>query len=274
MTYNVLGPGALDYLPCSYGTSKLTFRGPQRDMLDPYVAFLGGTHTFGKFIRQPYPLRVEHLTGVTSVNFGQMNAGLDVFMGDPVVPTAARGARVVVLEVLGAGNLTNRLYRVHKRRNDRFLYAQADLKRLFPEVDFAQFNFTRHMLLELYQRDPQRFAVVRRGVQRVWMRRTRQLVGQLGDKVVLVRIRDDPLNQTWPVGKGFGPALVSDAMIEGLKDKVSAIVDVPATKPRLPEAGGTMVFNALEEAAAKTVAPPHMHEAVAQALLPVLDRLM
>lgn len=274
MTYDVLGPSVLDYLPCGYGTSKLIFRGPQRDLSGPYVAFLGGTQTFGKFIRQPYPLRVEHLTGVTSVNFGQINAGLDAFTTDPVVPTAARAARVTVLEILGAGNLTNRLYRVHKRRNDRFLYASADLKRLFPEVDFAQFNFTRHMLLELYQRDPQRFAVVRRGVQRVWVRRMRQLVGQVGDRVVLVRIGNDPLNQTWPAGNGFGPALVTDAMIEGLRDKVSAIVDVPATKPRLSEDSNTMVFNALEEAAAKTVAPPHMHEAVAQALLPVLDRLI
>lgn len=30
MTYDALGAGALDYLPCRYGTSKLLFRGPRR----------------------------------------------------------------------------------------------------------------------------------------------------------------------------------------------------------------------------------------------------
>lgn len=274
MTYDVLGPSALDYLPCRYGTSKLIFRGPQRDLKDPYVAFVGGTQTFGKFVEQPYPLKVEHLTGVTSVNFGQMNAGLDVFVSDPTVSKAARRARVTVLEVLGAGNLNNRLYSVHKRRNDRFLRASADLKRLYPEVDFTQFNFTRHMLLDLYQRDTQRFATLRRDLQRVWVRRMRQLLGQLGEKVVLVRIGDDPVDQTWPVGKGFGPVLVTDAMIEGLREHACAIVDVPAPLNAASEGNSRMVFNALEEDAAKRVAPPAVHDAVAQALLPVLDRLM
>jgi hypothetical protein len=42
MTYDALGVGALDYLPCRYGTSKLLFRGPRRPLKDPYLVFMGG----------------------------------------------------------------------------------------------------------------------------------------------------------------------------------------------------------------------------------------
>ena len=146
MTYDILGPGALDYLPCLYGTSKLTFRGPRRALEGPYVAFLGGIVTFGKFIEQPFPLRVEHLTGVTSVNFGQVNAGLDVFANDASILEVAAQAKVTVMEATGAANMSNRFYTVHPRRNDRFLHAMPDLRRLYHDVDFTQFSFTHHML--------------------------------------------------------------------------------------------------------------------------------
>jgi hypothetical protein len=43
MTYDALGAGALEYLPCRYGTSKLLFRGPRRSLNKPYLVFLGGT---------------------------------------------------------------------------------------------------------------------------------------------------------------------------------------------------------------------------------------
>ena len=161
MTYDILGPGALDYLPCQYGMSKLTFRGPRRALEAPYVAFLGGTATFGKFIEQPFPLLVEHLTGGTSVNFGQVNAGLDVFSKDSTVLEAARGAQVTVVEVMGAANMSNRFYSVHPRRNDRFLHVLPDLRQLYYDVDFTQFSFTQHMLRHLYLRDSGRFFQLR-----------------------------------------------------------------------------------------------------------------
>ncbi|UWR26888.1 DUF6473 family protein [Sulfitobacter sp. S223] len=274
MIYDVLGPVALDYLPCRYGTSKLIFRGPQRELKNPYIAFLGGTQTFGKFIEQPYPLRVEHLTGVASVNFGQMNAGLDVFASDPVIAEAAHGARVTVLEVLGAINLSNRLYSVHPRRNDRFLRTAPDLRALYPEVDFSQFNFTQHMLSDLFQRDSQRFATMRRILQRTWVRRMRQLIDRLGGHVVLLRIGNDAQDKICPVGQGFGPVLVSDDMIEEVRGAVSAIVDVPASLTDGPNRYDGMIVSAPEEEAAKVVAPARVHSAVAQALLPVLDQLI
>jgi hypothetical protein len=274
MSYDILGPEALDYVPCTYGTSKLVFRGPARVLEAPYVAFLGGTQTFGKFIEQPYPLKVEHLTGVASVNFGQMNAGPDVYLKDQVVLEAARGARVTVLEVLGAANMNNRLYRVHMRRNDRFLRASEELERLYPDVDFSQFNFTQHMLRHLRDTGPEQFFVLERCLQRTWMRRMRQLLGQLGRKVVLVHLQggavtDPERPQDWP-----GAAFVTDQMIDNLRGLVSAVVDVRSENGRACETAGGMVFHKRQGAAARAVVGPHVHSAAAQALQPVLDRLM
>lgn len=272
MTYDILGPGALDYLPCRYGTSKLTFRGPRRVLEAPYVAFLGGTATFGKFIEQPFPLLVEHLTGVPSVNFGQVNAGLDVFAKDATVLDAARGAQVTVVEVLSAANMNNRFYSVHPRRNDRFLHALPDLKQLYYDVDFTQFSFTQHMLRHLYLRDPARFGQMHQMLQKTWVRRMRRLLTQLSQEVVLVRIGGVEVGDDWPMGSGTAATLVDDDMVDRLGPLLSAIVDVPLDDCSVSEKG--MAFSMMEESAARAVPSPQVHGAVAAALCPVLDRLM
>ena len=55
MAYEKLGGVSLNYDPCTYPDSKLMFRGPQRDLTSDYIAFLGGTETYGKFIAEPFP---------------------------------------------------------------------------------------------------------------------------------------------------------------------------------------------------------------------------
>lgn len=271
MSYDALGPGPLDYLPCQYGTSKLTFRGPMRDLEAPYVAFIGGTQTFGKFIEQPYPLKVEHLTGVQSVNLGQVNAGLDVFAKEAAVQEAAQGARVTVLEVLGAANMSNLFYAVHPRRNDRFLRAQEHLGRLYPDVDFAQFNFTQHMLSHLHDTDAERFELIKRGLQRAWVRKMRHLLAKLGDNVVLLHLDAQTQNHGNYGGAGCGAAFVTNEMLALLDPVVKSVVRV-AAKQSTDMHG--MAFNLLEEEAAGAVSGPQTHTEAAEALLPVLDSLM
>ena len=55
MAYEYAGEAALDYFPCRYGQSKLLFRGPRRRLEGAYVAAIGGTETYGKFVPDPYP---------------------------------------------------------------------------------------------------------------------------------------------------------------------------------------------------------------------------
>lgn len=160
MTYDALGAGALDYLPCRYGTSKLLFRGPRRSVKKPYLAFLGGTETYGKFLSNPFPALIEQSLGRTCINLGCVNAGVDVFATDVQVTEMATWADVTVVQLMGAQNMSNRFYTVHPRRNDRFLKPLALLQAIYREVDFAEFNFNKHMLQHLYRHSPGRFETV------------------------------------------------------------------------------------------------------------------
>ena len=274
MTYNVLGPAALEYLPCQYGSSRLTFRGPKRQLDVPYIVFLGGNQTYGKFIEKPFPLRVEHQTGITSVNLGQPNAGLDVFAGDVTVAEMSRQARVCVIEVLGAANMSNRFYKVHPRRNDRFLGAAPQLRHLYPDVDFTAFHFTGHMLQHLYHLDAERFAVVRRTLQRVWVQRMRRLCKKLGGKVVLLWMARDTVPDQWAGGPGEGPAFVCRDMLEALTEVAYVTVEAPWSTQARAQGTSGMVFTPFEKGAASLLAGPEAHCDAAEVLRPVLDDLV
>ena len=143
------GQRALEYYPCRYGTSRILFRGPRRLLDGSYVAFLGSTETYGRFVEAPYPALLEDRLAVSCVNFGVVNAGVDLYLNDPGVMGLAAGAGAKVVQVMGAQNLSNRYYSVHPRRNDRFLRASDRLEALYPEVDFTEFHFVRHLLGKL-----------------------------------------------------------------------------------------------------------------------------
>jgi hypothetical protein len=101
-----------------------------------------------------FPELLEDHVGLPVVNLGAINAGIDVFSCDETVLSACSGARAVVLQAMGAHNLRNRFYSVHQRRNDRFLRASPLLSTLYPEVDFTEFAFTRHLIQTLHDTDP------------------------------------------------------------------------------------------------------------------------
>ena len=115
MVFERMGRTPLDYKPVRYGTCKLTFRGPLRDLSGGYVACLGGTETHGKFLDRPWPERLEADLGLPCVNFGLPNAGPDVFLRDDGLLDLARAASAVVLQVPCAMNLSNPYYDVHPR---------------------------------------------------------------------------------------------------------------------------------------------------------------
>ena len=126
------GAGALDYFPCRYGASKSLFRGPLRDLSRPYVAMLGGSPTFGKYVDHPYPALVERALGLPVANLGGLNAGPDFYLSDPGLMDVAAGAQLAVVQITGAEAVSNPFYSVHGRRNDRFLAATPALRPLTP----------------------------------------------------------------------------------------------------------------------------------------------
>lgn len=112
--------------------------------------------------------------------------GVDFHLTDPAVTRVAETAAEYVLVLPPLGNLSNPYYRVHPRRNDRFVAATPRLKALFPDVDFAACSFTGHALGLLAATSPERFIEVRRLLMRVWLARIQTLLARLPDTGVLI----------------------------------------------------------------------------------------
>ncbi len=275
MTYERLGEGALDYFPCRYGTSKLLFRGPRRKLEGAYCAVLGGTETYGKFIAAPYPALIEASSAIPMINFGCVNAGADVFVNDPTVIEACVRARVTVVQITGAHNISNRFYAVHPRRNDRFLRASTLLKAIYREVDFTEFHFTRHMLSTLQTLSPERFAVVAEELQAAWVARMKLLLGKTEGKTVVLWMADQAPDETGGFdGLGRDPVLVSRAMIEAIRPHSTHFLEVVASLRARTAGLAGKLFTPMEEPAAQETPGPLLHQEVADALAPVLERII
>ena len=146
MTLNDDSETVIDYKPWRHCTSRLAFRGPAQRLDEPYVAIVGGSETFGKFVDYPFVDLLRAEIGIPVVNLGVMHAGLSLIMDDPTILDIASNAQMTVVQVLGATNMSNRFYSVHPRRNDRFVSASKRMQVLFPDVDFTDFNFIGHLL--------------------------------------------------------------------------------------------------------------------------------
>lgn len=130
--------------------------------------------------------------------------GVDLHLADTALGERAAAASGFVLVLPPLGNLTNPYFRVHPRRNDRFVAARAPLKALFPEVDFAAFAFTGHALGTLAAVCPERFALVRQELVAAWELRMRLLLVVLPSKGVLI---DLPAPEWLPRPALTGPGL-------------------------------------------------------------------
>ncbi|TNC74072.1 DUF6473 family protein [Rubellimicrobium roseum] len=202
----------------------LRFRDPERRPPGGHVVFLGGAETRGEVLERPFPALVETALGVPCLNLGVAQASAEAFLADPEVVGTCRGAALTVIEVMGAANLSNRLYAVHPRRNDRFLRALPALEAIVPGVDLCGVCFTRHLLRELRAAAPDRFDLVREELRLAWRARMRTLIERVGGPVLLLRL---PPEEGDPV-LGPDPLFVTDAMVEALRPWVAGIVEVPA----------------------------------------------
>lgn len=257
-----------DYACCGYGASKMLFRGPERGLDRPYVAVLGGTEAFGKFIAKPYPALIEAATGLRVINLGAVNAGVDLFLQEEAVRKVAAQAEAVIVQVLGAQNLSNRFYAVHPLRNDRFIAARQPLRALYPEVDFTEFHFTRHMLLSLQRRSASRFDLIVQELRKEWVIRMRLLLESIEMPTVLLWLAGHA-----PPGPGIyanlegHPPLVDAGMIEQVRAKASTYLEIVRSPDNLrgrPVGGGP---------AQRSFPAAAVHHEVARCVVSALGRL-
>lgn len=275
MTYENLGENALDYYPCRYGKSKLLFRGPRKKLDGAYIAMLGGTETYGKFIEKPFASLIEEVMGISCVNFGCINAGVDVYANEQTVIDACANARVTVVQVMGAQNMSNRFYAVHPRRNDRFLRASTLMKTIYREVDFTDFNFTRHLLSTLKELSEERFTIVRDELMEAWVARMTLLLKKIGGKTVLLWLAGHTPDEASDMeGLSHDPLFIDRVLIERIRPLVTEIIEVVPSQSAQARGTEGMYFSPMEEPAASEMLGVGSHVEVAQALAEPLKRLM
>jgi len=275
MKHDTLSEAGQIYAPCRYGNSRLFFRGPRRPLDGRYIAFVGGTETYGKFVGAPFPSLVEERLGVTCVNFGCVNASVEAFLNEPGVMATCRGAELTVVEITGAQNLSNRFFTVHPRRNDRFLRASTILRALYPEVDFSEFCFTRHMLTHLHALDSDRFMIVREELQTAWAARMRSFLAEVGPRTLLLWFADhlpsDAPFDTRPRAGWEDPLFITRRMVDQLRPLVRGVVMAQPSTRALARRGEGLIHLPHQAAAAAGLLGAAAHEEAASLLTGALQ---
>lgn len=262
-----LGRTLLELQPCRYGYSQLQFRGPEADLDAPYIAFLGSTETVGPFLTKPYPALVAEKLGLGCANLGVKNAGPDVFLNDPEILRVAQGAAAVVIEVMGAANLSNRFYKVHPRRNDRFVRAHRPLLDRAPGIDLTDVHFTGHLMQKLAVHAPELIDDVVAELRKVWVERMQMLVQKVGRPVHLVRFVDGPR------APATAP-LIEPMMTAAVSSEAATITRVKPSTEATGSGTSEMFFAAPEGPVAARMLSAAAHREVADALTATLGSHM
>lgn len=274
MTCYTSGQEALEYYPCRYDGSRLLFRGPRRLMDGRYLAFLGSTETYGRFVETPFATQLERRVNVECVNFGAVNAGLDLYLNEPGIMYLAEKADVKVVQIMGAQNMSNRYYSVHPRRNDRFLRASDRLEDLYPEVDFTEFHFNRHLLKHLEEIAPERFTSIVEELKQAWIARMKHLLTQLRGRVVLVWFaRNSPPPRSACATAG-DPLFVDRDMLEALRPRVAQLVEFKPSEQALMEGTRGLIYSDYDTCAAQESIGVRAHDELTDRLEEILVPMM
>lgn len=260
MSYELRSVKALAGEPCQYGTSRLYVRGPKRDLRAPYLTFIGSTEVFGKFVERPFVQGAEALLGKACVNLGSINAGVDSFLYDESLMAIAAQAELTVVQLMDAQNLSNRFYKVHPRRNDRFLAAHEELIALFPEVDFTDFHFNKHLLTALRNVSEVRYEEVRAHLQESWLERMATLLSKVPGKTALLWLRQEGQGDA---ELGNSPALIERDMVSALAPRARKLLEFAVKDAQTAEDMPGMLFGPMDLPLARRMIGPKENDRVA-----------
>ena len=267
MSIEQRGRMPLDYNPVALPGSVLRFRGPLATDRQPAVVCIGGSETFGRFISAPFPTQLDAAQGEPVLNLGVMNAGLDVLMSDPAILGALDDAEAVVFQIISAHNMSNRFYTVHPRRNDRFLTASAMLRTIYPQVDFTEFNFTRHMLSHLLSLSADRFEILRNELEAAWVARMTRFLDQIAAPVHLLWLSNRSPDAEDDGDMSIDPLFVTSKMLAHVERHAASLtIATPETAEKTDVQGGKF-FGPRDEAAARLLPGPVLHDFASEQLL-------
>lgn len=213
-----------------YGRSKQIFRGPKPSLKKPYVAFIGGSEPFGKFVANPFPRLAQRQVKETCVNWGTPGAGPGFFLKDPVILEACSNSKLCVVQVMDAAPLSNRLYSVYPRRNQRLRGVSEMLKSLYPDVDFSNFKYVPAMLRKMKTTDPVAYRIVLAEQRAAWVARMLELLEDIETKKILLWLAPENANDP--------DVVVTEDMIETISKHTDRVVKVTIKEKR----GRDMLF--------------------------------
>lgn len=267
MSFEQRGRMPLDYQPSALPGSALRFRGPLDPDRGPAVVCIGSSETFGRFIDAPFAAQLDEALDIPVLNLGVINAGLDVMMNDPAIASAIADAEAVVMQITSAHNMTNRFYSVHPRRNDRFLSASAMLRTIYPQVDFTEFHFTRHMLGHLQSTSEDRFEIVRTELESAWVARMRRFLNDLAVPVHLLWLSNRKPDGPEYTDISQHPLFVTSKMLEEVGEIAASLTIAAPGEMEGPAAVQGKFYGPKEEAAARLLPGPALHGVAAESLL-------
>ncbi|WP_298849619.1 DUF6473 family protein [uncultured Ruegeria sp.] len=247
---------------CQYAGSKLWFRGPAGTLDAPFVACLGGEETFGRFVGYPFPAVLEKQLGHQCVNFGSLFCGAEAIITDPGVLKLVNRSDLCVLQVPDVPCQSNRFYRVHPRRNDRFLEPSCDLLQLYPDVDFTEIHFVRHLLERLRAKQDARFEVIAQELREAWVRTTSEVIRRIEPPVILLWLhvrRQD--------GVHGDPVLPDAIMIDQLRPLCANVVECSVCVSAQSDEIEDLLFGTLQLPLAEHMIGPSAHREIAGKLL-------
>lgn len=240
----------IDYQNYRFGRAAQRFRGPMPDLTKPYVSFIGGSETYGKFSLAAYPNILEKHLGVPCANWGTPGAGPWFFLKDPVLLEGLSRSQVCVVSVMGAIPNSNRLYTVHKRRNARVRNIKPQLKMLFPELEHTGYRFANNMLRKMHAANRANFRLLEVEIQEAWVARMRELLSDIETHKVLLwfskRRPQDGSNAPFDEA----PTFVTREMLDQVKDQADELIEVVVPEQSLQAARLDRVFYEDEEHAA------------------------
>lgn len=163
-----------------------------------------------------------------------------------------------MLQVLDVPCQSNRFYRVHPRRNDRFLEPSRDLLDLYPEVDFTEIHFVRHLLERLRATKDARFEVVAQELRETWLRNTSELIRRIKSGVVLLWLHIQRQEDR------HRDLVLPDAdMIEQVRQLCADVVECSVSVSSLSDEIEDVLFGALQQPVAEHMLGPSAHREIA-----------
>ena len=268
----------IDYCDYRFGRARQRFRGPAPDLNMPYIAFIGGSEVYGKFVRDPFPARIASDLNITCANWGTPGAGPSFFLKDPVVLEACSRAQACVISVMGAVSMSNRLYSVFKRRNSRIRSVSESLRALFPQLDLDAFRFVHNMLTRMQREDPQNFKLIEIELRQAWVARMRELLDDIETARVLVWMSTrTPDEDAYAEGRDSiltPPAFVTREMLEEVAPMADLVVEYVASEEVAGDTDDGRVFNEEYDPMAALLPGETMHRQVADLLGRGLKQLL